>query len=48
MDAVTSNTIFIIRMISEREIKVQTDVFLCFIDYTKVYNKVWKKIFFEL
>ena len=36
----TRNAIFIMRMITERAIEVQKDVFMCFIDYEKAFDKV--------
>ena len=35
----TANVIFLLRMISERAIEMQRDVFLCFIDYQKAFDK---------
>ena len=34
------NAIFITHMLSERAIEMQKDLYLCFIDYTKVFDKV--------
>ena len=39
-DAGTRNAIFMIRMLSERAIEMQKDLHLCFIDYTKAFDKV--------
>ena len=39
----TNNAIYIIRMLIERSIEVKTDLFLCFIDYTKAFDKVKHK-----
>jgi hypothetical protein len=39
-DSATSNDIYILRTLAERSIEVQTDVYLCFIDYTKAFDKV--------
>jgi len=39
-DRGTSNAIFNLRMISERSIQHQQDVFLCFIDYQKAFDRV--------
>ena len=36
----TANAIFLIRMICERAIEMQRDVFLCFIDYQKAFDTV--------
>lgn len=42
----TINTIFIVRMIQERAIKM--DIYLCFIDYRRAFDSVWGKDIFEL
>ncbi|CAF1635495.1 unnamed protein product, partial [Adineta ricciae] len=39
-DKGTRNTIFILRMIIERSIEVKHDLYLCFLDYTKAFDKV--------
>ncbi|XP_069993113.1 uncharacterized protein [Penaeus vannamei] len=39
-DAGTRNAIFMIRMLSERAIEMQKDLYVCFIDYTKAFDKV--------
>ena len=39
-DAGTRNAIFIIRMMSERAIQMQRNMYLCFIDYSKAFDKV--------
>ena len=39
----TRNAIFILRMIAERAIEMQKDVYVCFIDYTKAFDKVKHK-----
>ena len=36
----TSNAIYIIRTLVERALEVQKDVYLCFIDYTKAFDRV--------
>ena len=36
----TRNAVFIMRMISERAIEVQKNVYMCFIDYEKAFDKV--------
>ena len=36
----TRNAIFIMRMITERAVEVQKNVFMCFIDYEKAFDKV--------
>ena len=42
-DAGTRNAIFLLRMISERAIEMQKDLYICFIDYTKAFEKVQHK-----
>ena len=39
----TSNAIFVLRMIGERAIEMQKDIFLCFIDYEKAFDTVKHK-----
>ena len=39
----TRNAIFILRMIAERSIEMQKDLYVCFIDYTKAFDKVKHK-----
>ena len=39
-DAGTRNAIFALRMLCERSIEVQRDVYLCFIDYKKAFDRV--------
>ena len=36
----TSNVIFVLRMIGERAVEMQRDLFLCFIDYEKAFDTV--------
>ena len=36
----TSNAIFILRTLIERALEIQKDVYLCFIDYTKAFDRV--------
>ena len=36
----TTNAIFNVRMLTERAIEVQKDVFMCFINYEKAFDKV--------
>ena len=36
----TRNAIFIIRMLPERSIEMQQDVYMCFIDYEKAFERV--------
>jgi len=39
-DKGTRNAIFILRMLSERAIEMQKDLFVCFIDYEKAFDNV--------
>ncbi|XP_042883267.1 uncharacterized protein LOC122260182 [Penaeus japonicus] len=39
-DAGPRNAIWMVRMLSERAIEMQKDLFMCFIDYTKAFDKV--------
>ena len=39
-DVGTRNAIFILRMLCERSIEMQQNLYLCFIDYTKAFDKV--------
>ena len=39
-DTGTRNAIFMLRMLSERAIEMQKEVYVCFIDYTKAFDKV--------
>ncbi|XP_019391727.1 PREDICTED: connector enhancer of kinase suppressor of ras 2-like [Crocodylus porosus] len=36
----TRNAIFVVQMLSERAIEMRKDLFLCFIDYTKAFDRV--------
>ena len=36
----TTNAIFILRTVIERALEIQKDVYLCFIDYTKAFDRV--------
>ena len=47
-DKGTRNAIFTLRMITERGVEVQKDVYMCFIDYTKAFDKVQHMTFFEV
>eukprot|EP00057_Strongylocentrotus_purpuratus_P027795 XP_011682269.1 PREDICTED: RNA-directed DNA polymerase from mobile element jockey-like [Strongylocentrotus purpuratus] len=38
-DAGTRNAVFALRSIAERAVEMQKDIFLCFIDYTKAFDK---------
>ena len=46
-DAGTRNAVFVLRSIAERAVEMQKDVFLCFIDYTKAFDKVRHDQLFE-
>ena len=39
-DAGTRNAIFTLRMICKRSTEMQKDIYLCFIDYTKTFDKM--------
>ena len=48
-NAGTRNAIFVPRNITERAVEIQKDVFACFIDYSKAFDKVrHDKLFEEL
>ena len=47
-DKGTRNAIFILRMITERCVEMQKDVYVCFIDYTKAFGKVKHVTLFEM
>ena len=42
-DRGTRNAIFMMRSIAERAIEMQRDLYVCFIDYTKAFDKVRHK-----
>ena len=46
-DAGTRNAIYVLRMITERAVEMQKDVFMCFIDYSKAFDKVRHDQLFE-
>ena len=46
-DTGTRNAIFIVRTLCERAIEVQHDMYLCFIDYAKAFDKVKHEDLFE-
>ena len=46
-DTGTRNAIFIVRTLFERAIEVQYDLYLCFIDYAKAFDKVKHEHLFE-
>ena len=47
-DRGTRNAIFVLRMIGERAIEHQQDLFLCFIDYQKAFDRVRHKELFKI
>ena len=42
-DKGTRNAIYILRILAERAIEMQEDAYLCFIDYSKAFDKVKHK-----
>ena len=36
----TRNAIFLLKVLSQRSIQMQTDIYLCFVDYTKAFDRV--------
>jgi len=46
-DSGTRNAIFVLRNITERAVEMQKDVYMCFIDYTKAFDKVRHEDLFE-
>lgn len=42
-DTGTRNAIFIIRILSEWAVQVYKDLYLCFLDYTNAFDRVWHK-----
>ena len=44
----TSNALFSLRMITERALEVQKDVFACFVDYEKAFDKVKHEDLFNM
>ena len=44
----TRNAIFIVRMLAERALEVQKDLYLCFIDYSKAFDKVRHEEMFQM
>ena len=47
-DTGTRNAIIILRMLPERAIEMQKDLYVCFIDYTKSFDKVQHKELFNM
>ena len=47
-DAGTRNAPFALKILSERAIEMQKDLYVCFIDYIKDFNKVQHKELFQL
>ena len=46
-DAGTRNAIFVLRVITERAVEMQKDIYMCFIDYAKAFDKVRHQELFE-
>ena len=46
-DAGTRNAIFVFRVITERAVEMQKDIYMCFIDYAKAFDKVRHQELFE-
>ena len=44
----TRNAIFVLRMLAERSLEVQKDLYLCFIDYSKAFDKVRHEELFRM
>ena len=47
-DKGTRNAIFALRILMERAVEVQTDLYLCFIDYSKAFDKVRHSALFDI
>ena len=47
-DKSTTNAIFTLSMLAERCIEMQKDLYLCFIDYSKAFDKVRHKKLFNI
>ena len=47
-DKSTRNAIFILRMLIERVIEVKHDIYLCFLDYIKAFDKVIHDNLFQI
>ena len=47
-DAFTRNAIFTIRLLAERALEMQKDIFICFIDFAKAFDKVKHDHLFDL
>ena len=46
-DAGTRNAIFVLKIMTERAIEMQKDVYICFIDYSKAFDKIRHTQMFE-
>ena len=46
-DAGARNAIFVLRIITERAVEMQKDIYMCFIDYPKAFDKVRHQELFE-
>ena len=47
-DKGTCNAIFLLRILAERSIQMQKNVFICFLDYVKAFDKVQHKTLIEM
>ena len=46
-DAATRDAIFVLRVITERAVEMQKDIYMCFIDYANAFDKVRHQELFE-
>ena len=46
-DKGTRNAIFLLRILAERSIQMQKNVYICFLDYVKAFDKVQHKTLIE-
>ena len=47
-DKGTRNAIFLLRMLSERSIEMQKDLYVCFVDYVKAFDKIQHRTLIEM
>jgi len=47
-DKRTRNAIFLLRILAERSIQMQKNVYICFLDYVKAFYKVQHKTLIEM
>ena len=47
-DKGTRNAIFLLRILAERSIQMQKNVYICFLDYVKAFDKVQHKTLIEM